>query len=112
MWYTGNPDDYRYGAAIGLATSDDGTTWTQHPGNPVLTPGAPGTFDDLGVGSPAVRFDGERFVMLYWATTGGGDPNLPQHSSIGLATSSRGSTTRPSRPSAASSATSLEPANH
>lgn len=90
MWYTGKPDDRRHGGAIGLALSDDGETWTQHAHNPVLAPGEPGTFDDLSVGSPAVRFDGERFVMLYWATTGGGDPSYPQHSSIGVATSADG----------------------
>jgi hypothetical protein len=90
MWYAGQPDDGSFGSAIGLALSDDGTTWTQHPGNPVLRPGRPGSFDDLGVSSPAVRFDGERFVMLYAASTGGGDVWQPQLASIGVATSSDG----------------------
>jgi predicted GH43/DUF377 family glycosyl hydrolase len=92
MWYVGLPDDRSFGSAIGLALSDDGTTWTQHPDNPVLRPGKPGSFDDLGVSSPAVRFDGERFVMLYAATTGGGDVWRPQFASIGVATSTDGVT--------------------
>lgn len=40
---------------IGLAVSDDLIRWHKHPGNPILIPGAPGTFDSLSVAS-AVPF--------------------------------------------------------
>lgn len=98
LYYTGL--DRPYGTwAIGLATSPDGVTWTRHPGNPILVPGAPGRFDDLGVGGPAVLHDGTGYLMLYNASTGGGDGSIPQTASIGLARSDDGLTwTREDRP--------------
>jgi hypothetical protein len=69
--------------AIGLATSDDGLTWTRHPDNPVFTVSAPGRFDDASVSTPSVTRADEGFVMVYSAVTG-------QTYSLGLASSEDG----------------------
>ena len=49
---------------IGLATSPDGATWTRYLSNPILSPGAQGTWDFAGVeqASLAIR-DG---LMMYY----------------------------------------------
>lgn len=53
MWFTGY--DGSNDARIGYATSPDGIGWTKHPGNPVLTEGLSGEWDDRGpVGSPVL----------------------------------------------------------
>ena len=43
LWYSGWRGELRPDTAvsIGLATSPDGTHWTRHAQNPVITPGAP-----------------------------------------------------------------------
>ena len=41
-------------AMIGHATSPDGVTWTKDPQNPVLTPGAPASWDGWSVAHPCV----------------------------------------------------------
>jgi beta-fructofuranosidase len=51
-------DAYR----IHLATSDDGTTWTRHPANPLLV-------DGYEARDPMVLRVGERWVMYYTATS-------------------------------------------
>lgn len=63
MWYTGyNGVDYN----IGYATSSDGINWTkQNSGDPVLTKGAAGSWDDLFVGYPTVLKDGTIYKMWY-----------------------------------------------
>ena len=44
MWYSGhNGSNYQ----IGYATSNDGFIWEKHPGNPVLTAGSSGRFDEI-----------------------------------------------------------------
>jgi predicted GH43/DUF377 family glycosyl hydrolase len=81
MWYVGG--DSSGNLAIGYATSPDGVTWTRHPGNPVLSPGAPTEWDDAGIGGPFVLYDsGAGTFFLYYH---GGR-------SIGLATSPDGIT--------------------
>jgi len=50
MWYSGDN-----GYSIGLATSDDGISWTKYSGNPVLTGGR----------YPSVIFDGSIYKMWY-----------------------------------------------
>jgi len=48
LWYSGlGPNNGL--PQIGLATSPDGATWTRYPGNPILSPGAQGTWDSAGV---------------------------------------------------------------
>lgn len=66
MWYAGyvEPlgDDTRI--AIGLATSDDGVHWQREPDNPVLEPGATGTWNDLRVLSPEVLVEEDGSLLM------------------------------------------------
>lgn len=89
MWY-GGADAWRIVTGIGLATSDDGLIWTRHAANPVVSPRPPGHFDDLGVSAPHVIHDGQRFILWYTGSTGGGDWARPQAASIGIAFSDDG----------------------
>ncbi|MDO8491528.1 MAG: dockerin type I domain-containing protein [Dehalococcoidia bacterium] len=73
MWVTGfRPDGT---SQIGYATSTDGKTWTPFANNPLTTlgPGASGSWNDLGVGSPSVIKDGSTYRMWYtgYANVGG-----------------------------------------
>jgi predicted GH43/DUF377 family glycosyl hydrolase len=68
MWYTGQT----YGATsaddvfrIGYATSPDGIHWTRYSGNPVLTTGSLGSWDDRRVWRPSVISTGSGYVMYY-----------------------------------------------
>jgi hypothetical protein len=82
MWYAGSADN---GAtfAIGYATSPDGVTWTRYAGNPVLTGGGPGSWNQNGVFAPRYwDYDGR----LYFAGKGAAS------TSIGYATSPDGIT--------------------
>lgn len=69
---------------IGHATSPDGLVWEIDPANPVLAWGAPGEWDDFGVGGGGVIHDGSLF--RYWY--GGADGEVTR---VGYATSSDGS---------------------
>lgn len=64
MWYRGNDGSVD---RVGYATSTDGLTWEKYncTGGPVLERGAPGAWDDFGVGFPAVVYDGSLFHMWY-----------------------------------------------
>ena len=80
MWYTGGGGEF---GKIGYATSPDSITWTKYSGNPVLTPGDPGSWDDQGINSPEVLFINGFFHMWF----GGFDGS---HAQIGHATSLNG----------------------
>lgn len=81
MWYTGSDSSGAY--RIGYATSADGISWIKHGGNPVLTTGAAGSWDDKEVWAPSVvKVDGTYHL---WYT--GYDGTAPR---IGHATSSNG----------------------
>ncbi len=82
MWYTGM--DIAMYPQIGYAVSTDGVTWTRHPGNPVLTPGAPGEWDGNATTYASVRYLGG--VYHAWYTGQGADGLLR----IGYATSTDG----------------------
>ncbi len=82
MWYSGM--DVAMYPKIGYATSTDGVTWTRHPGNPVLTPGAPGEWDGNATAFASVRFLGG--VYHAWYAGQGADGLLR----IGYATSTDG----------------------
>jgi len=69
LWYSGWRGDLKPDTAIsiGLATSPDGIHWTRHGRNPVITPGAPGTWNDMGVLAPDVVLapDGSLLMAAY-----------------------------------------------
>jgi predicted GH43/DUF377 family glycosyl hydrolase len=50
---------------LGMARSPDGVTWTKLRSNPVLDIGDTGTFDENGLGEPAVWFSHGSYWMLY-----------------------------------------------
>ncbi len=50
---------------LGLARSADGITWTKLRSNPILELGEPGSFDENGLGEPAVWAAGGYWWMLY-----------------------------------------------
>jgi predicted GH43/DUF377 family glycosyl hydrolase len=82
MWYSG------YDGAvwrIGYASSSDGIEWTKSSMNPVLNPGAPGSWDDDHIRAPTVIFDGTTYHMWYSGCDW-------QNYRIGYATSSNGIT--------------------
>ncbi len=80
MWYTGWDGKKE---RIGYATSPDGIAWTKYVGNPVLNEGTAGSWEEDGVLSPCVHFDGVNYYMWY---EGANWPNA----SIGFATSQDG----------------------
>jgi predicted GH43/DUF377 family glycosyl hydrolase len=62
MWYSASDGSTQ---RIGYATSPDGITWTKHSANPILSPGPPGSWDDVHVYYPTVHHDGTGFHMWY-----------------------------------------------
>ncbi|AKT41736.1 hypothetical protein [Chondromyces crocatus] len=66
MWYSGyeEPLGDATRIAIGLATSADGVTWQRHPGNPVLGPGAAGSWNDMRVLSSDVLVDADGSLLM------------------------------------------------
>jgi predicted GH43/DUF377 family glycosyl hydrolase len=72
---------------IKLYTSTDGIAWSEHPANPVLGFGDPGSWDEAMVFYPKVAFDGSTYHMWYL-----GSPEQDNYalSQIGHATSTDG----------------------
>ena len=62
-YYAGSKSDGVY--AIGVATSADGITWSKNGGNPILTKGTSGDWDDTFVSYPLVWKEGTTWYMLY-----------------------------------------------
>jgi len=63
MFYLGQDRARRQ--SLGIARSTDGVTWEKLRTNPILEPGAPGAFDENGLGEPAVWTSGGQWWMLY-----------------------------------------------
>jgi predicted GH43/DUF377 family glycosyl hydrolase len=63
MFYLGQDRARRQ--SLGIARSADGVTWEKLRANPILEPGAPGAFDENGLGEPAVWTSGGQWWMLY-----------------------------------------------
>lgn len=62
MFYRGlNADQSTW--AAGIATSDDGVTWTRHEGNPVFV--ADPAVAPYGIDSMTVFYDGTQWIMLF-----------------------------------------------
>ncbi len=66
MWYEG--EDAGGWWRIGYATSSDGINWTKDSHNPVLLEGASGSWEEWGLGAPAVIKEGTRYHMWYHGT--------------------------------------------
>lgn len=82
LFYTGLDRARRQ--QLGLARSPDGVRWEKLRSSPILSPGGPGSFDENGVGEPAVWTSGGAWWMLYT----GRDPS--ERRRIGLAKSADG----------------------
>ncbi len=67
MLYTGK--DGRGNGAIGLATSEDGLSWTKSGDGPVL-PGRPGLWDPILTTCPSLARRGGRYHAIYRGMTG------------------------------------------
>ena len=63
MFYLGQDRARRQ--SLGIARSKDGVSWEKLRTNPILEPGGPGTFDENGLGEPAVWTSGGQWWMLY-----------------------------------------------
>jgi hypothetical protein len=63
MYYLGQDRARRQ--RLGVARSTDGARWQKLLSNPVLDLGAPGSFDENGLGEPAVWESHGRYWMLY-----------------------------------------------
>ena len=63
MFYLGQDRARRQ--SLGIARSADGVIWEKLRTNPILEPGAPGAFDENGLGEPAVWTSGGQWWMLY-----------------------------------------------
>lgn len=63
MYYLG--EDRARRQRLGLARSRNGESWTRFRGNPVLSLGADGSFDESGLGEPAVWKAHGAWWMLY-----------------------------------------------
>jgi predicted GH43/DUF377 family glycosyl hydrolase len=82
-YYGQSSPDTADGSAIGLAVSEDGVTFDRSGDHPVLTPGAPGSWDERWVESPAVRRDPATGRWFMWYT----GVDAAWVAGIGLATS-------------------------
>ena len=86
MWYSYTPSGGS--ASIGYATSNDGLQWTDWSGNPVLTKGSSGSWDDVEIQGPSVILDGNTFKLWYHGLGGPlqigyATSQLPQFSEVG-----------------------------
>jgi predicted GH43/DUF377 family glycosyl hydrolase len=65
MYYLGQDRAEPPQQRLGLAHSQDGVRWEKLIANPILSPGPPGSFDEAGVGEPAVWSYGGYYWMLF-----------------------------------------------
>lgn len=97
MWFEGSrtlvegESPYLYNGNIGTATSADGITWElANGGQPVMTPGPSGAFDDYALSHPDVIFKDGRYLMWYGGVDGRQAPSSVRVERIGLASSPDG----------------------
>lgn len=83
MWYSATPIEDYVSTQIGYASSTDGLNWVKFEGNPVLTLGDSGKFDDEHASMPWVIYEDSIFKMWY---TGDPNPNGGAGYKIGFAT--------------------------
>ncbi|MFH0866330.1 MAG: T9SS type A sorting domain-containing protein [Bacteroidota bacterium] len=53
-------------SALGVATSPDGINWTRYSGNPILTKGDTGSWENFWIESPAVLWDSATSQYMMW----------------------------------------------
>jgi hypothetical protein len=85
MWYSGYDGELldTTRISLGLATSSDGITWERH-GDPVLGPGAAGTWNDLRTVSPDVALDADGSLILVAHGQAAADPTHDQPGRLGI----------------------------
>lgn len=80
MWYTSFQAPFSIDSpfSIGLATSEDGYVWQRHPGNPIITPGEAGAWNDIKVldGEVIIESDGSLTMAAY------GSSSIPPNASF------------------------------
>ncbi len=90
MWYGGANTDTSYSQQTGYAYSTNGINWTKSPLNPIVTTGAPGSWDDVTASFPSVLLDNGVWKM--WYTGKDSDPppanSMNYYWEIGYATDS------------------------
>jgi predicted GH43/DUF377 family glycosyl hydrolase len=64
LWYSGLGQQFTV-PRIGLATSPDGKTWVRSSLNPILNPGADGSWDSAGVEQPNVVVGPSGYFLFY-----------------------------------------------
>ncbi len=69
---------------LGVAVSDDGISWKKLRSNPLLELGEAGSFDEKGLGEPAVWVSGGNYFMLYTGR------DKTEHRRMGIAISQDG----------------------
>jgi predicted GH43/DUF377 family glycosyl hydrolase len=84
MYYLGHDRAQPPQQRLGVARSEDGVHWLKSTANPILAPGEPGSFDEAGVGEPAVF----SYKGFYWMLYTGRD--FSEQRRLGLARSSDG----------------------
>ena len=82
LYYTGLDRGRRQ--RLGVARSADGVRWEKLRTNPILEPGAPGSFDENGLGEPAVW----QWRGFYWMLDTGRD--IAENRRLGMARSADG----------------------
>ena len=87
MWYGG--EDSQGADRIGMATSNDGISWTKYSGNPVLDPGTPGSWDGDSISDASVIKENGQYKMWYSGQTYGAT-SVDDVFKIGYATSPDG----------------------
>jgi len=67
MWYSGVEESSGL-QRVGHATSPDGSTWTKHPGNPIIDPSLPESFSARSVTPQTVILEGGLYRMWFLHT--------------------------------------------
>jgi predicted GH43/DUF377 family glycosyl hydrolase len=80
LFYSASNTDALGRGNIHLATSTDGINWTKYSGNPILSKGTTGTFDDVYLRPSEPIFIHDTWYMWYWSYDGA-------NHQMGLATS-------------------------
>jgi predicted GH43/DUF377 family glycosyl hydrolase len=77
MWYSARSDDHP--KCVGLASSEDGITWTRDANNPVFEPDPEGSWDQDYVACGAVTMVNDTFHMWYTGYSGHWDQSAIGH---------------------------------